>query len=152
GPQGPKGDQGPLGPQGPQGPKGDQGPPGPQGPKGDRGPQGPQGLKGDQGPPGPQGRHTVTLIRYGPFTENWSPETEKSYWMGPMDVFRDSTITVTPHASEPRSEKNIISVLETQIEERPPGEVIVNVRMRNVGSSTIRSFYLYVSTISGNPF
>ena len=41
GPQGPKGDTGPVGPQGPQGPKGDTGP---------VGPQGPQGPKGDTGP------------------------------------------------------------------------------------------------------
>ncbi|HDX9637725.1 TPA: hypothetical protein ROY20_005682 [Bacillus cereus] len=89
----------------------------------------------------------VTILPPNSFTTRWSPGTEQEYWIGPMDVFRYSTITVTPHAYEPTYEKNLISVLEVKIEERPPGEVIVHVRMRNSGTSTIRSFYLITSTV-----
>ncbi|WP_444547777.1 DUF7151 family protein [Stigmatella ashevillensis] len=55
GPQGLKGDTGPVGPQGLKGDKGDTGPMGPQGLKGDTGLVGPQGLKGDKGDTGPMG-------------------------------------------------------------------------------------------------
>jgi hypothetical protein len=52
---GPVGAAGPTGSPGPQGMKGDAGAAGPQGPKGDPGPAGPQGPKGDPGPAGPPG-------------------------------------------------------------------------------------------------
>ena len=67
GPQGVKGETGPVGPTGPQGVKGDAGSVGPtgqtgakgetgaQGPKGNTGPVGPTGQTGSTGPQGPQG-------------------------------------------------------------------------------------------------
>ena len=61
GPQGPKGDRGPVGPKGdpgemgPIGPKGDKGDAGERGPVGAQGPIGEQGPQGVTGPQGPQG-------------------------------------------------------------------------------------------------
>ena len=65
GPQGPKGDAGPIGPQGPQGEQGPTGATGPQGPKGDTGPQGPVGPQGPKGDTGPAVALDTTLTHEG---------------------------------------------------------------------------------------
>lgn len=55
GPQGEKGEPGPMGPAGPRGEKGDPGPAGPQGERGEPGPAGPRGERGEPGPRGERG-------------------------------------------------------------------------------------------------
>jgi hypothetical protein len=79
----------------------------------------------------------------------WDPGTDEDWIIGPADAFRHSTISVTAHAHEPvlSGRHSVIVVQELRVENRTPGEVLIGVRMRNFGDTTLRSYYIMMSTV-----
>lgn len=109
GPQGPKGSTGPIGPQGPKGdigfpgpkgdmgntgPRGDTGATGPQGPTGSTGPQGPTGATGPQGPAGPKGDSGCCCCQPGPIGPKGP--TGSTGAIGPRGPMGKSGVSICP--------------------------------------------------------
>ena len=75
------------------------------------------------------------------------PGARWSGWMGPMDAFRNSTITVTAQPYEPVFETTAMAVEEIALQWKTDGNRIIYFVFRNSGSVPIRSFYMFTSTV-----
>ena len=81
------------------------------------------------------------------FAARLEPNVHYGYWFGPMDMFRNSAITVTAHPYEPIFETTSISIQETTLQWKSNGDRIVWVTLVNTSAVPIRSFYVFIGAI-----
>jgi hypothetical protein len=85
------------------------------------------------------------------FFDRLEPGQRYGYWMGPMDAYRNATITCTAHGFEGigPTETLTMSTQVVGLENKPPhAERIVLFEVINTSRIPIRSFHVFFSAVT----